>query len=148
MFKKLMLAGLVTCFALVCLTGCNFAPEGNPWDYTKIEQNDNYLQEPYEIAPDKKYHGFGYLSTYSSGSGAGWKFINNTGSTVSCKYSEKFFHGDSYSTIWVGATTVENPGAGFEVKAGESVSISAGSAYYIKSGNKKEKFYEFYLACH
>ena len=128
---------------------CNWAPEGNAWDYDTIEQNDGAYQNPYEIASGKKYKGFGYLSTYSGGSGAGWKFVNKTDKTVKCKFAEKFYHSDHRSTIYVNTEKVEDPAKGFDVPAGATVRLSASCAYYIKSGgsNSKEKFYQFYLSC-
>ena len=141
-------------FALLFLVatlfiGCNLAPEGHAWDYDTIKQNDGAYQNPYRIASGKKYKGYGYLSTYSGGSGAGWKFVNDTDKTVKCKFNEKFYHSDHSSYIYVNLNKVSNPKDGFEVPPGATVSLSARCAYYIKSGGSgsKEKFYEFYLYC-
>ena len=140
---------LVVAVALVIgLTGCNWAPEGNAWDYKTVEQNDSAYKDPYEIAPDKKYKGFGYLSTYSYGSGAGWKFKNNTEETVTCKFADKFYHSQSSSKVYVNSTKIENPKNGFEVPAGASVEIEASCGYYQTGGSSREKFYQFFLACH
>lgn len=148
MKRNLKLFGLLIVVATL-FVGCNWAPEGNPWDYQSIDENDNAYAQAYEITAGKKYKGIGYLSTSSTyGSGAGWKFKNNSGSTVSCKFAEKFFHSEHSSSVYVASVKIENPENGFNVPAGAEVRIEARTAYYKKSGGgKSEKFYQFYLAC-
>ena len=128
--------------------GCNWAPEGNAWDYKKIDDNQSYYKDPYELSAGKKYSGTGYLSTSPYGSGAGWKFKNNTDSTVSCKFAEKFYHSEHKSSVSVDGTIIKSPKDGFDVPAGATVRIEASTKYYISSGNAKDSFYQFYLACH
>ena len=147
MKRNFKMFGLMLLVATL-FAGCNWAPEGNAWDYKTVEQNQQYYKDPYAIAPGKMYKGFGYLSTYSYGSGAGWKFKNDTEESVTCKFADKFYHGSSRSTVYVDSTKVENPKAGFEVPAGASVEIEASCDYYQSGGSSKEKFYQFYLACH
>ena len=126
---------------------CNFAPEGNAWDYEKVEPWENYKSEILDIAPGKMYKGYGYLAQNNGyGTHREWKFKNNTEETVTCKFAEKFYQSHSRSYVYVDLDTIENSKDGFEVPAGKELHISVYSDWSVSSGS--EQFYGFFLACH
>ena len=134
-------------------TACNWAPEGNSWDYKNVNEL-NYNDPSIKLSSGSKYRGTAYCT--KTGGGAEWRFINNTDSTLTCKYAEKFSlkgtsqieyiyeNGDS---LTYGAT-IKNPEKGFEIPAGVSIRLMVGTSYRIKSGGNKEDFFKFYLSCH
>ena len=134
-------------------TACNWAPEGNSWDYKNV--NDlRYNDASIEISSGSKYRGIAYC-TKTGGSGE-WRFINKTDSPLTCKYAQKFtlsgnasveYFYENGDSITYGEK-IKNPEKGFEVPAGASIKIYASTSYRIKSGGSKDDFFKFYLSCH
>lgn len=145
----LLMAVVATLF-----TACNWAPEGNGWDYKNVKENSQ--SNPQKIVSGSKFKGTGYI-TKSSGSGDWW-FINETDAPLKCKYAEKFsYKGTSEFQLRIpnsngtgyGYGSIENKKE-FEIPAGAMLRIMAGSSYRItsQSSGNSTKFFEFYLACH
>ena len=146
----------ITIFAFIFVvatlfTACNWAPEGNSWDYKNVKDL-SYGDKSYKISSGSKYRGIAYITTHG-GSGE-WRFKNDSDKTIKCKYAEKFslkgesslsyFYEKDDGTITYGETI---KGKEFEVPAGASIKIYASTSYRIKSGGSKEDFFKFYLAC-
>ena len=134
-------------------TACNWAPEGNSWDYKNVKDL-SYSDPSIKISSGSKYRGIAYI-TKTGGSGE-WRFINDTDKTLTCKYAQKFsLKGDSFveylyedGTSVTYGDSIKNPEKGFEVPAGASIRIYASTSRRIKSGGNKEDFFKFYLSCH
>ncbi len=135
-------------------TACNWAPEGNGWDYKNVKENSQ--SNPQKIVSGSKFKGTGYI-TKSSGSGDWW-FINETDTALKCKYAEKLsYKGTSEFQLLLPNSTgtgytyssIENKKE-FEIPAGAMLRIMAGSSYRItsQSSGNSDKFFQFYLACH
>ena len=133
-------------------TACNWAPEGKSWDYKNVKDL-SYNEPSYEISPGTKYRGIAYCT--KTGGGGEWRFKNNTDSTITCKYAQKFtlkgtatieYIYESENSLKYGST-IENPEAGFEVPAGASIRLMVGTSYRIQSGGDRTDFFKFYLSC-
>lgn len=142
----LLMAVVATLF-----TACNWAPEGNGWDYKNVKENSQ--SSPQKIVSGSKFRGTGFVT--KTGGSAQWWFKNDTDAALKCKYAEKLsLKGESEIQILVpnsyGSYTYESPESKkeFEVPAGAILRIYAGSPYRIKSGGNSEDFFKFYLACH
>ena len=135
-------------------TACNWAPEGHSWEYKNVK--DMIYSDPsYKLTSGAKYRGIAYF-TKTGGHGE-WRFINDTDSTIHCKYAQKFtlkttstasveYIYENGSSLKYG-DTIQNPEAGFDVPAGASIRIYASTSYRIKSGGTSEDFFKFYLSC-
>ena len=147
---KKSLKFLVFAFVMATLfTACNWAPEGNGFDYKNVKPLTSYNNPPYKIVSGSKFKGIGYFSSH--GVEASWRFVNETDQTLICKYAEKFYHNESHSEVIVQETTyprtISSPKDGFEVPPGATLFIDAGTRWRTQGGGS-EDFFKFYLACH
>lgn len=137
---------LLMVVAALLLAGCKWCPAGDPGDYKDVETNSP-ANGYYQLASGKGYHGTGYLSRNSLYGSGGTYYFQNGESDLHCLFSSKKFH-DGTVTVFVNSKSYSNPeNFNFDVPAKATVQVSWKSRYYIASGNKKEKAFEFYLWC-